>query len=167
MEGEVEELTRTAVALAKGGNVVMLKLLLGPLLPKGRPVQVDLPPTDGDFDPVEAMGAILKAAVTGEILPSDAAALSGVVADYARALDVTELRVRLETLEKRLPGEHHDGSKFARPAFEIEKRLSIEEKKRKEKDEKFIRDWAIQPPETMRLQLRQSCWQVNQNSMNR
>ena len=102
LEGEVEELTRTAVALAKGGNVVMLKLLLGPLLPKGRPVQVDLPPTDGDFDPVEAMGAILKAAVTGEILPSDAAALSGVVADYARALDVTELRVRLETLEKRL-----------------------------------------------------------------
>lgn len=104
LEGEGEELLRTAIALAKAGNVVMLKLLVAPLLPKERSVHVDLPATDGDFDPVDAMGAILDAAVSGQILPSEAAALAVTVTAYARSIDITELRVRLETLENRLAG---------------------------------------------------------------
>lgn len=99
-EGDAEELMRTAVALAKAGNVVMLKLLLGPILPKGRPVRVDLPQTDDDFDAVEAMGAILNAAVAGQILPREAAELANVVGAYARAIDVTDLRERVETHDK-------------------------------------------------------------------
>ena len=101
LEGEVEELLRTAVDLGKAGNVVMLKLLLSPIPPKGRPVSVELPPTDGDFDPVDAMGAILNAAVSGQILPSEAAALASIVTGYARAIDVTELRAIVEDHEKR------------------------------------------------------------------
>jgi hypothetical protein len=102
LEGDAEELVRTAVALAKDRDVVMLKFLLGRILPKERSVRVDLPPTDGDFDAVDAMGAILNAAVSGQILPSEAAAFASVVTAYGRAIDVTELGVRLETLEKRL-----------------------------------------------------------------
>ena len=45
LEGETEELVRTAVALAKGGDVAMLKFLLGRILPKERSVRVELPPT--------------------------------------------------------------------------------------------------------------------------
>jgi hypothetical protein len=101
LEGEVEELMRTAVDAAKDGNVVMLKLLLSPILPKGLPVRVELPPTDGDFDPVAAMGAILNAAVSGQILPSEAAGLASIVTGYARAIDVTELRAIVEGHDKR------------------------------------------------------------------
>ncbi len=100
LEGETEELVRTAVALAKDGDVVMLKFLLGRILPKERSVRVELPPTDGDFDAVAAMEAILVAATTGQILPSEAAELASIVAAYSRTLDVTELRLRLESVEK-------------------------------------------------------------------
>ncbi len=78
----------------------MLKFLLGRLLPKDRLVHVDLPAADGDFDAVGAMDAILVAAVSGQIPPSEASALASIVADYARTLDITELRERLENIEK-------------------------------------------------------------------
>lgn len=100
LEGEEEELVRTAVALAKDGDVVMLKFLLGRILPRERSVRVDLPPTHGPFDPVAAMDAILKAAVTGQILPSDAAALASVVTAYGRAMDVNELTERVDAHER-------------------------------------------------------------------
>jgi hypothetical protein len=48
------------------------------------------------------MGAILTAAVTGQIPPSEASALASMVAVYARAIDATELRLRLEAVEKSL-----------------------------------------------------------------
>jgi len=100
LEGEAEELVRKGVALAKAGDVVMLKFLLGRILPKERSVRVDLPPPDGDFDAVDAIGAILVAAGAGQILPSEASALASIVAEYARIIDITELRERLENIEK-------------------------------------------------------------------
>jgi hypothetical protein len=102
LQGEEGELVRTAVDLAKSGDVVMLKFLLSRILPSARSVRVELPPTDGDFDPVGAMETILNAAVSGQILPSEAAALASTVTAYARTLDVAELKVRLQSLEKRL-----------------------------------------------------------------
>ena len=102
LEGEAEELVRTAVALAKDGDVAMLKFLLGQILPKERSVRVELPPTDGDFDAVAAMEAILVAATTGQIQPSEASELASIVAAYARILDITELKLRLENVERDL-----------------------------------------------------------------
>ena len=99
LDGEEQELVRKAIELAKAGDVVMLKFLLGRILPKERSVRVELPPMDGDFDAVDAMGAILVAAVTGQILPSEASALAGIVATYARTIDLAEVRSRLETIE--------------------------------------------------------------------
>jgi hypothetical protein len=101
LEDEAAELVRTAIDLGKAGDVMMLKFLVGRILPKERSVRVELPPTDGDFDAVDAMAAILNAAVSGQILPSEAAALASVVTAYARALDVTELRAIVEDHEKR------------------------------------------------------------------
>ncbi len=46
------------------------------------------------------MEAILVAATTGQIMPSEAAELASIVAAYSRTLDVTELRLRLESVEK-------------------------------------------------------------------
>jgi len=78
--------------------------LLGRILPKERSVRIDLPPTDGDFDAVDAMATIFNAAVSGQILPSEAAALASTVTAYTRTIDTTELTGRLEAIEKRLEG---------------------------------------------------------------
>ncbi len=48
------------------------------------------------------MEAILVAATTGQILPSEASELASIVAAYARTLDITELRLRLENVENDL-----------------------------------------------------------------
>ena len=65
-------------------------------------MRIDLPPADGDFDAVDAMGAILVAAVSGQIPPSEASALANIVTGYARTTDVAELRLRLESIENNL-----------------------------------------------------------------
>jgi hypothetical protein len=43
VEGEAEELFRTAVRLAMAGDVVMLKFLLGRVLPRERLITLELP----------------------------------------------------------------------------------------------------------------------------
>ena len=92
LSDEKDELLRKAIELAKAGDVQMLKFLLERTLAKERSVRVELPPTVGDFDAV--------AATTGQILPSEASELASIVAAYARTLDITELRLRLESIEK-------------------------------------------------------------------
>ncbi len=61
LDGEAEELVRKAVDLAKAGDVPMLKFLLSRILPRERPVKLDLPPMNFADDAVVALGA------TGEI----------------------------------------------------------------------------------------------------
>ncbi len=82
LEDETDELVRKAVALAKDGDVVMLKFLLDRILPKERPVRVDIPGSQDEFDAVEAMKAILLATGSGQILPSEASALASLVTAY-------------------------------------------------------------------------------------
>jgi len=43
LESEAEELVRKAVELAKAGDVVMLKFLVGRILPRERLIKLDLP----------------------------------------------------------------------------------------------------------------------------
>jgi hypothetical protein len=102
LKDEEHELLRKGIELAKAGNVPMLKLFLEPMLPKERSVRVDLPPMESASDAVDRLGAIVDAAVTGQIAPSEAAALANLVAAYARIIDVAEFGERLENIEKEL-----------------------------------------------------------------
>jgi hypothetical protein len=104
LDSEAEELVRTAINLAKSGDVAMLKFLVGRLLPKEAAVRIDFPTADGDLDPVDAIGTILDAAGNGLILPAQAASLASTVTAYTHIIDLTEVRRRLEVLEKRLGG---------------------------------------------------------------
>jgi hypothetical protein len=102
LKGEEVELVRKAIELAKAGDVQMLKFLLDRLLPKERSVRVDLPAMDRDSSGVEACGAIIEAVSTGQIVPSEAAALASLVTAHARIIDIAELGERLENVEKAL-----------------------------------------------------------------
>ena len=100
LKGEEIELVRKAIELAKAGDVQMLKFLLDRILPKERSVHVDLPIMDRSSDAVDVLGMVIDAVGTGQIAPSEAAALAGLVAAYARIINVVELEERLESIEK-------------------------------------------------------------------
>jgi hypothetical protein len=102
LKDEETALVRKGIELAEAGDVQMLKFLLDRILPKERPVRVDLPPMDGAFDAVSALGAIIEAVGTGRIAPSEAAALANPVAAYARIMDAAEFGERLDNIEKEL-----------------------------------------------------------------
>jgi hypothetical protein len=102
LDSEAEELVRTAIDLAKSGDVTVLKLLLSRILPKEAAVHIDFRPRDGDVDPVDAMGTIIDAAGNGLILPGQAASLASIVTAYTQIIDFTEVRGRLEVIEKHL-----------------------------------------------------------------
>jgi hypothetical protein len=102
LKGEEEALVRKAIALAKAGDVQMLKFLLDRILPKERSVHVDLPGMERADDAVDALGAIINAVGTGQIAPGEAAALATLVASYARAINVYELESRLDKIERDL-----------------------------------------------------------------
>ena len=70
LEGEAEELVRKAFELAKAGDVVMLKFLLGRILPRERLIELDLPRMDFADDAVEALGFVMRAVSEGKISPA-------------------------------------------------------------------------------------------------
>ena len=102
LAGEEEKLIRKAVDVALGGDVQMLKFLVGRLLPKERPVQIELNASSEKFDPIAAMNAIVNAAVAGRVVPSEASALAELVASYGRVLETSKLLERVQDLERDL-----------------------------------------------------------------
>ena len=66
----------TAIALAKGGDVDMLKFLLAPTLPRERPIKINLPAMNFADDGVEVLGRIMRAVAKGQITPSEVASLA-------------------------------------------------------------------------------------------
>jgi hypothetical protein len=102
LRDEEVELVRTAIETAKAGDVPMLKFLLDRILPKERPVRVDLPPIDHASDAVDAIGALIEAVATGQIAPGEASAVASLVAAYARTINVADLELRLDNIERKL-----------------------------------------------------------------
>jgi hypothetical protein len=103
-EGEGEELARTAVQLAKTGNLVMLKFLLGRLLPRERLINIELPTMETADDAVEALGSVLRAVSEGKISPSEGAAVAALISSYSQAIDRADVVKRLDDLEELIKG---------------------------------------------------------------
>jgi hypothetical protein len=106
LEGEAEELVRTAVELAKAGDGPMLKFLLSRILPRERPVKLDLPPMNFADDAVVALGAVIGAVVEGKISPSEGASLAALIDAYTWAIDMADVVKRLDVLENKISGGH-------------------------------------------------------------
>jgi uncharacterized protein DUF5681 len=102
LDGEAEALTKKAIELAKGGDLVALRLCMDRLLPprKDRPVSLDLPGIDSTRDVPKAISALLSAVAAGELAPSDAAEVTKLLDAYGRAVEINELAERIDNLEK-------------------------------------------------------------------
>lgn len=101
LAGEAEGLTRKAIELAQDGDTVALRLCLDRLMPvrKDRPVPFALPPIETTADLPKATGALLTAVASGEPTPFEAAELGKLVDAHVRAIEVTDVQVRLDALE--------------------------------------------------------------------
>lgn len=101
LDGEAEELTRKAIALAKAGDLTALRLCLERVCPprKERPVSFALLPLNSAADAKQASAAILKAVADGELTPGEAAELSRLLDRYTRVLEASEFEERLRRLE--------------------------------------------------------------------
>jgi hypothetical protein len=102
LEGEEVYLVEKAIELAKAGDTQMLKFLLDRILPKERPVHVDLPVMNHSSDAIDGLAAVVNAVGAGRIVPSEAAALASLVGAFARVMDVAELQERVENIERDL-----------------------------------------------------------------
>jgi hypothetical protein len=102
LEGEVEALTRRAVAMALAGDTVAMRLCLERIAParKDRPVSFSLPAIETTGDVVTATHALLKAVASGELTPMEAAGLGKLVDAHVRAIEVTDIQERLARLEQ-------------------------------------------------------------------
>jgi hypothetical protein len=104
LEGEKEALIRKAVELAKAGDVQMLKFLLGRILPRERPVAIELPQMEFADDAMEALGAVTRTLSEGSISPSEAAAVATLVNSFVSAIEMADVVKRLDALEAKVRG---------------------------------------------------------------
>ena len=67
-----------------------------------RPVNLSMPKINAASDLIAAASALTEAAADGEIAPGEAASLSQLVANKAKAVETFELADRLARLEERI-----------------------------------------------------------------
>jgi hypothetical protein len=98
------ELTNRAVELAMAGDASVMRALLDRLIAhrKDRPVSLKMPKINSASDLVAAAASLTSAVADGEITPSEAASLSTLVANTAKAVETFEIVERLTRLEEQV-----------------------------------------------------------------
>jgi Family of unknown function (DUF5681) len=103
-EGEVAEVARKAVELARAGNTDCIRLILDRVAPapRGRRVRFRLLQVSSTDDLVRAVNCILKAVSSGTLTVEEGHALASAVELGGRIFEVAELGERIAALEARL-----------------------------------------------------------------
>jgi hypothetical protein len=106
LDGAGEELIRQAIGMALAGDAQALRLCIERIIParKDRPVSIDMPKINSASDLIRAAASLTEAATSGEITPAEAAALSTLVANTAKAVETFEIVERLTKLEELTAG---------------------------------------------------------------
>ena len=71
--------------------------------PKGRAVELDLPPVENTAGLVAAMAALVAAMADAQITPDEAKVIAGVFGEQRAAIEIEDLSERLRTLEEAAP----------------------------------------------------------------
>ena len=102
LEGEASALTRKAIDVALGGDIVALRLCLDRIVPpaKDRPVSITVPSVETAADLPKVTAALLSAVGAGEIGPSEAATLAKLVEVHRGALELADITERIKKLEE-------------------------------------------------------------------
>jgi hypothetical protein len=102
MEDDAENIVRAVVSAAKAGDPTAMRLCIERLVPvrKGRPVTFDLPPVKTAADIAGAVGELARAMAAGELTTDEASAAASVIEMHRRAIETTEIELRLQKLEE-------------------------------------------------------------------
>lgn len=101
LDGEAEKLTRKCVELALDGDLTALRLCLERIVPprKDSPVKVSLPAIKSADDLPVVTSAVLDALAKGQLTPSEAQAVAGLVEAHRKAVELADHEKRLAALE--------------------------------------------------------------------
>jgi len=102
LEGESEALTRKVVELALDGDTSALRLCLERIVPvaKERPINsISLPAIDSPTMAVEHLAIVVEQLAAGQLLPSEANAITRSIDSYLHAWEKGALHEKLEALE--------------------------------------------------------------------
>lgn len=103
LDGDAEELMRSAIDRAKAGDAVALRLCIERLVPARRAgsstVAIDLPSVRKAEDLAEAAAAVIASAAAGELSMYEARAWLPLLERQRAIVETAELAVRLEVLE--------------------------------------------------------------------
>lgn len=101
LEGEAEALTRKAVETALAGDTAALRLCLERITPprKDAPVIFALPQMETGADAAKAAGAVLASVSDGDLTPSEAVQIMGLIETFRKTLETSELEARVVALE--------------------------------------------------------------------
>jgi hypothetical protein len=101
LDGDAEALTRKCVEMALAGDATAMRLCLDRLIPprRERPVNFSFPEIKKAADIIDATTALAGAVAMGELVPGEAAALSSLLANVAKAIELSEIEERLARLE--------------------------------------------------------------------
>ena len=104
IDGSGELLVKKCVAMALDGDGAAMRLVMDRLCPprRERPVSVAMPKINAASDLIAAASALTDAVAQGEITPGEAASLSMLVGNVAKAVETFELAARMAKLEKQL-----------------------------------------------------------------
>ena len=102
LEDDRDAIVRTVIAAAKGGDPTAMRLCIERLVPlrKGRPVVFDLPPVKTAADIAGAVGELARAMAAGELTVEEASAASSVIEMQRRAIETSDIELRLRKLEE-------------------------------------------------------------------
>jgi hypothetical protein len=102
LDGQAEQLTEKAIAMALAGDVTAMRLCLDRLAPppKDRPIKIAIPSLAGVQDLSTATAAVVEAVTTGTITPSEGEAISKLIEVHRRAVELVDLETRVAKLEQ-------------------------------------------------------------------
>ena len=101
LEGQAEALTQTAISKALDGDSIALRLCMDRIAPlmKDKPVVFPLPKMRDAMDASQAAGSVLSAVSDGTLTPIEGSRVMGLIDNYRRTLELTEIDSRLNALE--------------------------------------------------------------------
>ena len=102
LDGEAEKLTRKCIERAMEGDSVALRLCMERICPprKDRPVTFEVPKMQTASDAVDVMASVLSALAVGNLTPSEAGVISGLVETYRKTIETSHLEARIQDLER-------------------------------------------------------------------
>jgi hypothetical protein len=101
-EGQAEQLLRIVIEQALAGDVTCQRMMLDRVYPppKGRPINVRIPPINGPQDALSSIAAIFSAIREGQLTPDEIGALSMVVGRFIQIIELQDHERRIAALEQ-------------------------------------------------------------------